>query len=159
MSRTPLDLVEEAVGKHELESLFLGEGQYAYLPKFSPSAHHTDLAVLLTDGVYEYAKQHKDMQFVESVSNALLSLAGQLRGVVSVASVIVVETLRQTKSDSPLVLDLSVLSTQLRKTISEHRSELVQDKQGVGAQWPDGVLGELKNLNATCTELGGPAFM
>lgn len=148
-------LVESAIENDELHELILGKPGYEYLPKFSPSSWETDQPTVLT----RLAARCSDPQIAQQVSRSIRELAQTYEGVVPAAICYLFESVARRKNGARLGLELAELGPLIRATAAAHREELETDSTGPGAEWPDGLYGELRHLNTTCIELGGEGYM
>ena len=79
-------------------------------------------------------------------------------GLVPVATCLLIEILRQSKNRNPLGLPVSYITRRLKDSIDEFRVRLSSDFSGYGAQWQDGLLGELRHLSGLVRRRGGIEF-
>lgn len=149
-------LVQTAIELGEFSRLLMGEPEYCYLAPGSPSPWNTDLTVLL-DVVYDCDDSVLRSLAKRELSHALPEVVRHYRGLVPVAICLLLELAKKARGRD-LGLPVAELACVLRKNIETHGPRLSCDYAGGGAQWPDGVLGELRRLSSISVELGGPSF-
>lgn len=148
-------LVRNAIDQDELHELILGKPGFEHVPKYSPTPWETDHTAVLS----RLAIFCADSEVSQRVDRAVAELAQSYVGLVPAAICYLYEMVARRRNLARLGLDLSGLGAKLRSSAMAHRSELEVDRTGAGAQWPDGLYGELRHLNATCVELGGEPFL
>ena len=151
-------LAEKAFQNKELEKLLLGEGQYDYLPKYSPAPGNTDLAEIIPNGVFPYLADNSKIENVNYLNTTLNTLCNSLEGMYSVACFIL---LYHSYFDKLQVLKKIVIKNvieSLSHNIQKHKSELLKSKSILGASSNFGLYGVLKTLSKNTVELGGPSF-
>ena len=156
MNSSVARIVSTAVERGELEALLLGHPAYWYRSKYSPAAQ-SDITELLSE-LYRAADFDINSQTGRAFVQALQSIASSYDGIVPLASCILYETM-QVRKGSQLGLPLHSLCAQLSALISQHSVRLRDDKSGEGADYPDGMLGELRRLNEVTVSCGGPSFL
>ena len=57
-----------------------------------------------------------------------------------------------------LGLPLESIAAELRQSIRVFRFRLEKDRTGVGAEWQDGLFGDLRRLSRNTEGVGGPSF-
>ena len=153
-----MQILEDAVMKSEMDLLLLGKHPYTYLPRRSPSTGSTDLAELLRVA-YECWPVGDRNRLVASLTDAINKLVSSYDGLVPVATCLLIEILRQSKNRNPLGLPVSYITRRLKDSIDEFRVRLSSDFSGYGAQWQDGLLGELRHLSGLVRRRGGIEFV
>lgn len=154
----PMQILQEAVDKSEMDLLLLGRSPYAYLPPSSPSTGSTDLAELLRIA-YDLWPMDDRNRIRVSLVDAMSKLVSTYDGLEPVAACLLVETLRQAKNRAPLGLPVKEFTGHLQGSIDEFRDRLCHDRSGQGAEWKDGRLGKLRRLSDIVRSLGGIGFV
>lgn len=152
------DLTRKAAEGGAIRELLLGEGGFAFIPKFSPSDLATDLAVVLPDGVYPYAERNPQFPMRERMDDTLRKFTGTALEITSFALVVFFESQRRYQGKSHLGLDLDSLSGVLKGAIDRQRHELEREQSFGGRGYPDGVVGNLRRLSGMTETSGGPSF-
>lgn len=151
-------VVNDALQANALEALLLERPPYTYLPHGSPATGASDLTVLLDslyDGTFSLSKDEiKDRLF-----KTLSHLVNTYEGLPAVAACILFESHRVSRNAPALGLPVADLAKELKASIDRFRSRLVADRNGEGAHWRDGLLGELRRLSNNAHDIGGPAFV
>ncbi len=158
MDKAVYELTCRAVERDEIDKLLLGLPPYGYVPKHSSSATSTDLTVILSNGLYVFAREHPEENLSTRLQGVLSKLVRAYEGIPVVASIILSETVAQSRDQTPFDIDLKSLAQALREAIDVHREVLRQDRTGEGWSWTDGRLGDLRNLSKNTVRLGGPSF-
>jgi hypothetical protein len=154
----PLQILQEAVARSEMDLLLLGLSPYAYLPSSSPSPGRTDLAELLRVAYDLWPANDRD-RIRDSIIGALRKLVSEYDGLEPVAACLLIETLRQSRKRSPMELPVADLSKSLSESIDKYREILSRDFSGSGAEYDDGRLGELRRISEIVKGLGGNQFV
>lgn len=117
----------------------------------------TDLVDLLS-ALYELVEPTNARQVWTQYHKAILNLVDEYDGLIPVAVCIALEALRRKTQRVVLDLPLEDLARRLWTSIEQHRDRLRSDRRGPGAQWPDGLLGELRHLSQVTVDADGPRF-
>jgi hypothetical protein len=158
------EIVRKAIEKDELDLLLLGKPEYQFLPRWTP-ADDTDLVELLS-ALYRLVTEYRREELKDYLHRAIKKIVDTYEGLDAVASCILFESSKQSPVDcfgephqpNPLGLPLDGIASELRQSIRVFSFRLEKDKTGVGSQWPDGRLGDLRRLSQITKRLGGPAF-
>ena len=150
-------IIIRALERDALCALILGAPEYCYLPNWTSASGSTDLAAIIPVMCDMRAKGSSDLN--SRISKALRDLVDLYEGLVPVATILLIESLRSKKGDTILGIDVLEISTLLSKSILHYQGRLVGDKVGEGAQWPDRMLGELRRLSDNTVKFGGPSFV
>jgi hypothetical protein len=150
------ELINKALSNKEFDSLILGRGDYVYLPRWTSASGNMDLAALYSV-LCEFNKNEEDIS--KQVNDAILKACDRYETIVPVASLVLLETLRIKNNQDAIGLCLETITKKLKSFILNNQDKLRLDKNGIGNQWTDGLLGELKRLNANTVGLGGRPFM
>lgn len=157
MPSTPAQIAMMAIERGEMEKLLLGSPEYRYRSRHSPSPGSTDLTEVLAplydaeDALRERAR--------DQIVNALCSLSCAYEGIDPMVTLLVIEAMRKSSGRRTLEIPLHILAGHLRRAVETHRHRLMTDRSGGGADWPDGMLGEMKRLSRIVVDYGGPAFI
>ena len=153
----PIFIIKDALSIGELDKMLLGEPGYCYVPKFSPASGRTDLAALIV-ALYDDMSVCDRAKIREEMLRALNKFVQTYEGLEPVAGCILIESLRRAQELPALDLPLDELAAKLQKYIGVFAERLKADKEGVGATWPDGRLGEIRRLSRNTRDCGGPTF-
>ena len=157
ITSTPKEIARAALAKGELDKLLLGSPEYQYRSRFSPAPGNTDLTELLA-GIYDGLEPQAKELAKNAMLKAFNSLDGVYEGIEAIAACILFETGRKCDGRPTLGLPLDDLAAKLQATIRKFESRLRADKSGGGANWPDGLLGDLRRLSRNTEKYGGPSF-
>lgn len=158
MSNEPKDIVLKALSNKALSSLLLGEPEYCYLPKWSPSSTNTDITVLW-EALHDIAIESPSYDISDLVLEVVESIVRKYEGIRPVASILLMESSRKDDGRQVFDLPLDKIAQSLKKTIEKYKDKLMCDKNGEGWSYSDGLYGDLKRLNQNTIELGGPGFI
>lgn len=156
-ANNPIDIVNVALAKGEIEKLLLGTPEYQYRSRLSPAPGNTDLTELLAV-IYDGLDPQSREAAKDALVKGLYSLSETYEGIDAVATCILIESLRKSNGRSLLGLPIDDLAERLRVTIRAFEPRLRADKGGAGRDWPDGLLGDLRRLSRITENLGGPSF-
>ena len=151
------ELVRKALEKDELDLLLLGKPEYQFLPKWSPASSDTDVIALL-EALYYCTEQYTQAVLRDHLLNAINKIVWTYEGLDPVVCCILSEMVRRSEGRPSLGLPLEEIASDLRQSIRIFSFRLEKDKTGEGAQWPDGLLGDLRRLSRNVQNLGGPSF-
>jgi hypothetical protein len=154
---SPIDIVRTALAKDELDLLLLGVPEYQFFDRWSGSPYNTDLASLLPE-LYLLAEDGQEVRVRDNLLAAINKIVDTYEGLVPVAICILFETGRRIRDEYVLGLPLFDMASELQQEIRVFAFRLMEDKSGVGAEWPDGRLGDLRRLSKNTVERGGPSF-
>jgi hypothetical protein len=161
---SPKEIVRKALKKGELDLLLLGRPEYQYIDRWV-DPYNTDLTALLRALYWDFAEGQRE-QIKNRLFAAIKKIVNSYEGLFSVAGCVLYETAARSSVDSfgrpkpetSLGLPLDEIAAELRQSIRVFSFRLEKDKTGVGAQWPDGLLGDLRRLSKNTERLGGPSF-
>jgi hypothetical protein len=153
----PNDIVRTALDKDELDLLLLGSPEYQFFDRWSGSPYNTDLASLL-HALYLLSENGQEVRVRDSLLAAIKKIVDTYDGLLPVASCILFESGRQIRDEYTLELPLLDIAGELRQQIRVFAFRLMEDRSGVGAEWSDGRLGDLRRLSKNTVERGGPSF-
>lgn len=156
-ANNPIDIVNAALAKGEIEKLLLGTPEYQYRSKWSPAPGDTDLTELLAV-TYDWLDPQPREAAKEALVKGLYALSDTYEGIEAIAACILLESLRRSKGRPLLGLPIDDLAERLQVTIRAFEPRLRADKVGAGRDWPDGLLGDLRRLSRITENLGGPSF-
>lgn len=151
------EIVRNALERDELNLLLLGRPEYQYFDRWSSSPYNTDPVALL-DTLYRLVQESQRPQIRDRLLGAIKKIVDTYDGLTPVAGCILFEAGRKSDKRPMLGLPLEEIAAELRQSIRVFRFRLEKDKTGVGAQWPDGLLGDLRRLSRNTEQLGGPSF-
>jgi len=159
MSRiTAHQIVNDALQANALDALLLERPPYTYLPHGSPATGTSDLMVLL-DSLYDGTFLLSKDEIKDRLSKTLSQLVNTYEGLPAVAACILFESYRASRNPPALGLSVDDLAKELKASIDRFQSRLVADRNGEGAHWRDGLLGELRRLSNNTHDIGGPTFV
>jgi len=151
------NIIQRALEKNQLADLLVGSPAYRYLPKYTSSPYVTDLGALLGN-LYDACPPDKRVEIARSLATAVREIVKRYEGIIPSAMVILIESSRKKDGRAPLGLPLESLASELGASIAQFRQQLASDKSGGGRNYPDGLLGELRRLDAIVVDLGGPSI-
>lgn len=151
-------LTERAVAQGEIDSLLLGESDYACFPRGSYTGLKTNPVVLLRDGLYPYAFAHPEYPMRERLEACLAGWGDYLLGIATTALILCVETRFARDRRYRLGLDLTAQAATLMESIRRNRPALRAVQAFGGRGFPDGMIGNLRALSLFAERQGGPAF-
>jgi hypothetical protein len=141
---SPTDIVRTALAKDELDLLLLGVPEYQFFDRWSGSPYNTDLASLLPE-LYLLAENGQEVRVRDNLLAAINKIVDTYEGLLPVAICILFESGRQIRDENVLGLPLFDMASELQQAIRVFAFRLMGDKSGVGAEWPDGRLGDLRD--------------
>jgi hypothetical protein len=153
----PKEIVDKALERDELDLLLLGKSEYQFFDRWSSSPYNTDLVAIL-DALYRFAGEDQREQIKKRLLGAIKKIVDTYEGLVPVAGCILLESGRRSENRPTLGLPLKEIAAELMQSIRLFSFRLEKDKTGVGAQWPDGLLGDLRRLSKNTERVGGPSF-
>lgn len=154
---TPQEIIGKSLANKDMKPLLLGAPGYRFRSRWSP-APDTDLTELLGE-VHVLPAEQDRRAAKDLILTAAYQIVDTYEGVVPVATLILIEAVRRSGAQAILGLPLEDLAEKLRLSICAHHARLKSDKSGEGAQWPDGLAGDLRRLSGNSQRYGGPAFM
>lgn len=161
---SPNEIVAKALKRDELDLLLLGPPEYQFFDRWV-DPYNTDLTALL-GALYSDAVEGRREQIKNRLLAAIMKIVETYDGLFPVAECVLYEASARSavdwfgrpKANTSLGLPLEEIAAELRQSIRVFAFRLEKDKAGVGANWPDGLLGDLRRLSKNTLTLGGPSF-
>ena len=166
---SPQEIVRKALERDELDLLLLGGPEYRCFLLLSALRsslrYENDLGELL-QVLYKSAEDHPEKGIADRLLRAMKKIVEHYEGLTPVARCILYEIVARSavdcfgrpKAQTSLGLPLEEIASELKQSIRVFSFRLEKDKVGVGAEWPDGLLGDLRRLSRNTVRLGGPSF-
>ncbi|MEN6449431.1 MAG: hypothetical protein ABFC96_02985 [Thermoguttaceae bacterium] len=151
------EIVRKAIERDEVDLLLLGKPGYKFLPKWSPAPGDTDLTALLS-ALRGLVGKYPHGEIRDLLYRAIRKIVGTYEGLDPVACCLICEAVNRSEGKSSFELPVDEIAAELRQSIMAFRSRLERDKTGFGAEWPDGMLGDLRRLSRNTEHKGGPSF-
>jgi len=150
-----IKLVEKAFQDGEILNLIVGDEGYGNAPKYSPSPDKTDIS-LVYRGLCDYISECPDNNCGNTLQNELEKLAAYKQAIEPIASLMVLES--KALRNKRLGLDLEKLSKPLKMGLRENWDTLKNDKTGMGKNYENGKIGNLKRLDRLFQSRSGLSF-
>jgi hypothetical protein len=154
---SPDKIVRKALDRGELDLLLLGVPKYQYFDRWSGCPYNTDHPSLLS-ALYLLAENGQEVRIRDSLIAAIKKIIDTYDGLLPVAACILYESGQQFNDKYTLGLPLLDIASELRQQITVFSFRLIDDRSGVGAEWPNGRLGDFRRLSKNTVENGGPLF-
>ena len=163
------DIVDMAVSKDTFDLLLLGKAEYRCFSLDSAmrsgNPYDNDLGEVL-DELYRYARRNPEENIGERLLAGMMKIVDTYEGLTALAQGILFEAFAmsrvddfgQSKPNRGLGFPLDGIAEELKRSIQVFSSRLMNDRAGVGEEWPDGVLGDLRRLSRNTESVGGPRF-